>query len=148
MKKICLSIPLILSLYCLQAQALITEAQTKAKNENKFILLNFSGSDWCIPCIRMQKNYFENEAFKKTADSRLIIIRADFPRKKKNLPAKDIIRENELLAERFNPEGSFPLTLLLDKDLHILKRWEGIPEEDVTGFTQNILALTQQDKKE
>lgn len=146
MKKICLAIPLVLSLYCLRAQPLLTEAQAKAKNEHKLILLNFSGSDWCIPCIKMQKNYFENEAFKKAADSRLIVIRADFPRKKKNQPGEDIVRQNELLAERFNPNGSFPLTLVLDKDLNILKRWEGIPEEDVAAFTQNILSLTPQDQ--
>jgi thiol-disulfide isomerase/thioredoxin len=146
MKKIGLAIPLMLSLYFVQAQSLLTEAQAKAKNEHKLILLNFSGSDWCIPCIKMQKNYFENEVFKSAADSSLIVIRADFPRKKKNLPGKDIIRENELLAERFNPQGSFPFTLLLDQDLHILKSWEGLPEEDVTAFTQNIRSLAPQDK--
>lgn len=131
----------VLSLVMVQAassQNLLAKAAATAKRENKMILLNFSGSDWCIPCIRMEKEYFSNDAFKKMADSQLIIIHADFPRKKKNLSPPDVIKENEALAERFNKQGSFPFTLLLDGDLHIIRTWDGIPEEGIENFISTI----------
>lgn len=129
-----------------KGQSLLANAMASAKTEHKMILLNFSGSDWCIPCIRMEKEYFSNESFKKMADSQLIIIHADFPRKKKNLPPPGIIKENEALAERFNKQGSFPLTILLDHDLKIIRTWEGLPEEGAQGFISVIESLVNKNK--
>ena len=39
------------------------EAKIEASKNNKFILVNFSGSDWCSPCIQLRKNIFESESF-------------------------------------------------------------------------------------
>ena len=61
----------------------LDEAKAKASKENKVILLNFSGSDWCGPCNKMRKEIFENEAFNKYASKNLILVNADFPRLKK-----------------------------------------------------------------
>lgn len=143
MKKILFSAILLVLVLSGQGQAFLENTKTLAKKEDRFILLNFSGSDWCIPCIQMQKTYFDNEGFKKMADSQLLIIRADFPRKKKNLPATAIVKENEWLAERFNPGGSFPLTILLNQNGDVIKRWDGLPDEAVEVFTKNIQALVQ-----
>lgn len=146
MKNILLSVVLLVLVLSGRAQASLENAKTLANKEDRFILLNFSGSDWCIPCIQMQKNYFENDGFRKMADSQLVIIRADFPRKKKNLPAAAIVKENEWLAERFNPGGSFPLTILLNQKGDVIKRWDGLPDEDVTAFIKNIQVLVQKNK--
>ncbi|NBP70270.1 MAG: thioredoxin family protein [Cytophagia bacterium] len=101
------------------------EAQTQAKQEQKLILLNFSGSDWCAPCIKMKQEVFESADFIQLADESLVLVRADFPRsKKKQLPA-DQTAHNEKLAERYNPQGKFPYTLLLNSDGSILKTWDG-----------------------
>ncbi len=54
-------------------------AKQKAKEKHELILLNFSGSDWCGPCMRMRKEIFENEQFYKMADTTLILVNADFP---------------------------------------------------------------------
>jgi len=62
----------------------LESAKHKAQDEHKFILLNFSGSDWCGPCIRMHQEIFENDDFKKYADNNLVLLNADFPRLKKN----------------------------------------------------------------
>src|SRR5450631_2369755 len=62
----------------------LTEARQIAQKEHKHILLNFSGSDWCGPCIRMHKEIFASEAFLKMADTALVMVNADFPRMKKN----------------------------------------------------------------
>lgn len=113
-------------------------AQANAKTENHLILLNFSGSDWCGPCIRMHKEIFDNPSFLQMADSCLELVNADFPRNKKNQLNKQKISENEALAEKYNPEGKFPFTLLLNKDGKPLKIWEGNPGESVEAFTKEI----------
>jgi len=60
-----------------------SQAKTQATASHKLILLNFSGSDWCGPCIRMEKELFASTDFKAYADSNLILVNADFPRQKK-----------------------------------------------------------------
>ena len=59
-------------------------AKKKAEKEHKLILLNFSGSDWCGPCIRLKKEIFQSNSFINYADSNLVLVNADFPRNKKN----------------------------------------------------------------
>ena len=118
----------ILLLFALVDQPWLTnweQAQSKATQENKFILLNFSGSDWCAPCIKMKKEVFENEAFLSMAEKELVLVRADFPRSKKNQLPKELIAHNEKLAEKYNPSGKFPLTLLVDTKGKVVKEWDG-----------------------
>jgi thioredoxin-related protein len=116
-------------------------AQQKAKSEHKLILLNFSGSDWCIPCIRMHKEVFESAAFKSYADSNLVLINADFPRLKKNKLTGEQEDKNDKLADKYNPKGIFPLTILLDADGKQLMSWEGYPNLSAEQFTNTIKGL-------
>ncbi|MBL7733325.1 MAG: thioredoxin family protein [Chitinophagaceae bacterium] len=113
-------------------------AKEKAKKQDKYILLNFSGSDWCIPCIRMHKNIFESPDFTAYADSNLILVNADFPRLKKNGLSKDQQKKNDKLAEKYNPEGNFPLTLLMDKEGKVIKSWVGYPSLTAAAFTAQV----------
>ena len=101
------------------------EAKTQAHQEDKLILLNFSGSDWCGPCIKMKKEVFESDAFGTTAEKNLVLVRADFPRSKKNQLSKEQTKHNEELAEKYNPQGKFPYTVLLDADGKVIKEWDG-----------------------
>ncbi|HEY5325439.1 MAG TPA: thioredoxin family protein, partial [Mucilaginibacter sp.] len=55
------------------------EATTEAAKTHKLILINFSGSDWCGPCIRERKEILENATFENYAVGHLILVRADFP---------------------------------------------------------------------
>src|SRR5258705_691249 len=78
------------------------KAKVEAKAENKLILLNFSGSDWCGPCIRLKKDIFDSETFMKYADENLVLVNADFPRLKKNMLSKELQKQNESLADTYN----------------------------------------------
>lgn len=89
-------------------------AKSEASQENKNIILVFSGSDWCGPCIKLEKNIWESEEFQKTAKESWVMLKADFPRKKANRLSKEQTQENEKLAEKYNPNGYFPLVLVLD----------------------------------
>lgn len=100
-------------------------AREIAGKENKFLLLNFSGSDWCAPCIKMKSEVFESQTFLSLAEEHLILVRADFPRTKKNQLSKDQAKRNETLAEHYNPSGKFPLTLLINANGKIIKEWDG-----------------------
>ncbi|MES2328385.1 MAG: thioredoxin family protein [Bacteroidota bacterium] len=117
------------------------KAMRSAKAENKFVLLNFSGSDWCGPCIKLHKDFFENESFRTYADKQLILINADFPRQKKNQISKELQQQNDHLADSYNANGSFPLTVLLGQDGKVIKAWEGVPKESVEEFIDEMKSI-------
>jgi thioredoxin-related protein len=109
------------------------KARYDARSQHKLILLKFSGSDWCVPCIRMEKELFSRDTFSHFADKSLVMVNADFPRLSRNKQGKTVQTQNEMLAERYNKEGHFPYTVLLNADGKILKAWDGYagmkPEE-------------------
>ena len=97
-------------------------AQTKAKHENKPVLLVFSGSDWCAPCIKLDQNIWASTPFKTHAKTAYSLYKADFPRKKQHQLAPAFIEQNQKLAERYNPKGHFPLVLVLNSEGQVLGR--------------------------
>ncbi|MFZ1806041.1 MAG: thioredoxin family protein [Cyclobacteriaceae bacterium] len=117
-------------------------AKAEAKRDNKPIILNFSGSDWCGPCIKMTRDVFDKDTFVNYANSHLVMVRADFPRAKKNQLDPKQTAHNEVLAEKYNPQGKFPLTLLLDVNGKVLKTWDGFksgtPEDFIEQINQSI----------
>jgi thioredoxin-related protein len=118
------------------------EATTEAAKTHKLILINFSGSDWCGPCIRERKEILENATFENYAGDHLILVRADFPRQKKNQLSKEQTHRNETLADKYNPEGKFPYTLLVDEHGKVLKDWDGFPNESPEAFVEQIASFT------
>lgn len=118
------------------------KATVQAKTEHKYILLNFSGSDWCGPCIRMHKEIFESTEFTQYADDHLVLVNADFPRLKKNQLAPEHLKRNNHLAEMYNKEGDFPLTLLLNEEGKVIKTWQGLPKESPAAFVEQVKAAT------
>jgi thioredoxin-related protein len=113
-------------------------AAAKAKQEGKQVLIIFSGSDWCIPCIRMEKEVFTKPPFTTYADSCLVIVKADFPRLKKHQLPKEQKQMNEALAERYNKQGSFPFTVLTDDNGKVLKSWEGATVGTPDNFVSQL----------
>jgi thioredoxin-related protein len=68
----------------IHAQSRLENAKKQASQNKELILLNFSGSDWCIPCIKLHKNIIETDEFKKLETENFIVyINADFPRNKR-----------------------------------------------------------------
>jgi thioredoxin-related protein len=116
-------------------------AQKMAKEEGKLILVNFSGSDWCGPCIRLHKEVFDSEIFGKMADSSLVLFNVDFPRNKKNQLPKEVQQRNEALADQYNPLGKFPFTLLLMADGKVIRSWEGYPQNNSELFIEQVKSI-------
>lgn len=137
------------SFFTLQSIVWLTDfkkAKETANLEHKFILLNFSGSDWCGPCIRLHREIFNNETFSNYASQHLVLVNADFPRLKKNQLLKEQQKKNDEMADAYNKEGVFPLTLLLNSEGKVLKKWEGFPNESVDEFIGEINTLTDANK--
>ena len=123
------------------------QAKAEAQQNHKLILLNFSGSDWCGPCIKLKKTIFESTEFEQFAAEHLVLVRADFPRLSKNkLDAQQEAR-NEALAEIYNKPGKFPYTVLLDSDGHVLKEWDGYAQSlTVDSFVASMQTITAKQK--
>lgn len=114
------------------------QAKTEAVKHKKLILLNFSGSDWCGPCMRLKKEIFNTEAFNTFASESLILVNADFPRSKKNKLSDQQTKQNDHIASIYNKNGLFPFTLLLTAEGKVLKEWEGFPTISPDDFVKQI----------
>jgi thioredoxin-related protein len=113
-------------------------AKDLAAKDHKYILISFSGSDWCAPCIKMKKEVFENESFVNLAEQKLVLVRADFPRSKKNQLPGEQVKHNEVLAEKYNPSGKFPFTVLVDSNGNVIKTWDGYVFGSYEKFIENL----------
>ena len=122
------------------------EARQLARDQHKHILLNFSGSDWCGPCILLRKQILDNPGFLQMADTSLVLVNADFPRSRKNQPGAGQQAQNNAMADKYNSQGKFPYTLLLNADGKVLKTWEGLPNEKPADFAAEVRSAIDTDK--
>jgi thioredoxin-related protein len=121
-KKIIVLFSLLLSLvgYSQEPTISMEAAKKQASSESKNIVLIFSGSDWCAPCIKLDRSIFQTDEFKKATDENWIVVKADFPKKKANALTAEQQKANGKLAEKYNPEGNFPKVLLLNSKGEVL----------------------------
>lgn len=97
-----------------------TKAKKTATAENKPIILVFQGSDWCAPCIKLDREVWSTEAFKKYASKNYVMLQADFQRKKNNALSEAQTAANAKLAETYNKNGIFPFVVILDANGKVL----------------------------
>jgi len=89
----------------------LSQAQEEAKNRQKLLLMDFTGSDWCGWCIMLDKEVFSKPEFKEYATKNLVLLEVDFPRQK-TLPA-ETAEQNQRLAMQYRIQG-FPTIVVLD----------------------------------
>lgn len=117
-KKSILSFLFICSVLFVNAQEWQTDfeqAKTIASKENIPIILVFQGTDWCAPCIKLDKEIWSTEEFKTYAKTHFVMLKADFPRKSKNALSTEQQEKNNQLAALYNKNGFFPHVVILDK---------------------------------
>jgi protein disulfide-isomerase len=116
------------------------QALATARAAKKYVLLNFTGSDWCGPCIQLKKAVFSKPAFLNYAKQNLVLIEVDFPRTKKL--SEKIVKQNETLAQQYDIERSgYPTVILLNPEGKILGQLEGYGGEqpaDIIAWIEKL----------
>jgi len=108
-------------------------ALATAAKENKKVLLDFTGSDWCGWCIKLKKDSFDQPAFKEFADKNLVLVEIDFPQGKTLNP--EVQKQNSALQEQYQVQG-FPTLVLLDPQGKVIKRESGYIPGGPKGFIE------------
>jgi thioredoxin-related protein len=115
----------------------LEKATEDALITNKNILVVFSGSDWCRPCMKFKEDVLTHSSFTKFAYGKLNVLYLDFPAKKKNKLSKEQQAHNEALAEEFNRNGVFPKIILLNSKAEVVSEipYEG---QQANEFIANV----------
>ncbi|HIP37211.1 MAG TPA: thioredoxin family protein [Crocinitomix sp.] len=120
-------------------------AKEIAKAENKPILIFFTGSDWCGICKMLDKDFLSSDKFKKIADEKLVLYKADFPRRTDIVSAEQK-QVNIILDKKYSKsrnKRSFPTIVFINADgieLGYIESYNYI--HDTTrhyGLTESIL---------
>jgi protein disulfide-isomerase len=106
-------------------------ALATAAKENKKVLLDFTGSDWCGWCIKLKKETFDQPAFKDYADKNLVLVEVDFPKGKSQTPA--VKAQNNSLQQQYQVQG-FPTLVVLDPQGKLIKQQSGYVPGGPAGF--------------
>ena len=105
------------------------KALQTAKASNKRVLLDFTGSDWCGPCIQLKQRVFSRPEFTTYAEKNLVLVEVDYPQRKKLAPA--LVKQNERLAKQYGiDEKGFPTLVLLDPAGKIVREVSGYDGEN------------------
>lgn len=89
-------------------------AKKQAATEKKDMLLDFTGSDWCGWCIKLDKEVFQKDEFKKAAKEKYVLVELDFPQDEAKVKP-ETKKQNEELSQKFGIEG-YPSIVLLDNE--------------------------------
>ena len=87
------------------------KAQEDAKAGKKLMLLEFTGSDWCGWCMKLDKEVFSTPEFQNYASRNLILVKVDFPRRRQQTEA--LKKQNAQLAQKYDIQG-FPTIIVLN----------------------------------
>ena len=94
-------------------------ASKRAADEQKYMLLNFTGSDWCGWCIKLDNEVFSQTAFQDYANKELVMVKIDFPRRKQLSPG--VVQQNDGLQEKYGVMG-YPTILIVAPDGSTVER--------------------------
>lgn len=117
-------------------------AKKQAKEQNKPILINFTGTDWCGWCIKIEKEIFSKDEFKAYAKENLILMEVDFPEKKENKAkqTEEVKAQNKKLDKEFKIEG-YPTIFLIDAEGKKLSEDIGYREGGAKAYTDHLKEL-------
>ena len=110
-------------------------AKAQAAKNNKLVFVDFTGSDWCPPCMALHDHVLTQKAFLDFAERNLELVFIDFPL---NKPIDEEVEiANRALAEQYDIEG-FPTVLVLDVDGTVVHREEELDNKNATAYTADL----------
>lgn len=110
-------------------------AKKKAAADKKPLLVKFTGSDWCPPCIKLNDEVFSKSSFKKAVEKDFVVVVLDFPRKTK-LP-EDQAAANRKVAEKYGLK-SYPTVMLMDSKGKVFKSMSGYAGGGVDPYLKGL----------
>lgn len=113
----------------------LPKAQAKAKAENKMVLMDFTGSDWCGWCIKFKKEALDTQEFADYAAKNLVLVEVDFPRNKPQ--SADLKKANEALGKKYGVDG-YPTFVVLSKDGKEIGRQVGYSPGGAKAFIAKL----------
>ncbi|MGI6088026.1 MAG: thioredoxin family protein [Kiritimatiellia bacterium] len=116
------------------------KAKQKAEELKRPILADFTGSDWCVWCIRLDKEVFTQKEFKDFAKDNLVLFMADFPRNKQQYKSEK--KQNEALREKYGVSG-YPTIFLLKADGEVIAK-TGYKKGGAAAYVQHLQELLKQ----
>jgi thioredoxin-related protein len=122
----------------------LDQAKQAAQKDNKAMLLDFTGSDWCPYCIKLKKNVLDTPEFGKFASQHLVLMEVDFPQKKKQ--SSEVKKANAKLNQQFAVEG-YPTIVVLNAQGEKLGALEGYDGETPSEYIAKLNTLLAKDKK-
>ncbi len=114
------------------------KAQQEAKASNKFLLLDFTGSDWCGLCKKFDKEILSQSEFQDYARENLVLVELDFPRAKPQSP--ELRKQNQELADQYQVQG-FPTIVVLNGDGQKLWQYDGYFPDGPAAFIAQLEKL-------
>ena len=118
----------------------LPEALAIAKKENKLVLIDFTGSDWCSWCKKLDQDVFTKPEFIECAKKNLVLVQIDFP-SRISQPA-ELKKANKALQSKYSVDG-FPTLVLLKPASTVAWKQEGYPRD---GLREVIAAINQAKK--
>ena len=112
----------------------LEQAVAQAKKENKAVLVNFTGSDWCIWCKRLNSEVFSQKEFEEYANKKLVLVKLDFRRDIQQTDATKLY--NNTLAQKYGIEG-FPTILILNSKGDLVAK-TGYQPGGAANYVQHI----------
>lgn len=128
---------LLLCSFLTSSNNILDEKLQQAQRENKNVLLYFSGSDWCGACLKLKNNVLETPEFTKFCDENLVWVALDFPQRGSSTDPYSL-EDKESLAEKYNPQGTFPLLVLLNQQGEVLSQIKGYKGQSVEQILKEL----------
>jgi thioredoxin-related protein len=113
----------------------LPKAESQAKVENKIVLMDFTGSDWCGWCMKFKKEVLDTPEFQNYAAKNVVLVELDYPRKK--VQNNDLKKANAALKTQYNIHG-FPTLVVLDKEGKEIGRQVGYAKGGPKAFIAKL----------
>jgi thioredoxin-related protein len=116
----------------------LKKAQETAKTQKKLLFIDFTGSDWCGYCVRLDRDILSRPQFQEFASKNLVLMEVDFPRRKEQ--SREIRMQNQSLAHQYNIQG-FPTILVLNGEGQTVWRYDGYFPDGPEAFVAALEKL-------
>jgi len=113
----------------------LPKAQAQAKAENKIVLMDFTGSDWCGWCIKFKKEVLDTAEFQEYAANNVVLVELDYPSKK--VQSAELKKANAALKDQYDIQG-YPTLVVLNKDGKEIGRQVGYSKGGPKAFIAKL----------